>query len=317
MFTSNESLANFHPIIFGKPNCSLDLEPDFVTFGLYVGRNYRVSPHSALSKQHTIHQMRGWKASSTFRFYRGTYDSVIGTAHFLPGQFYHALHDMIFPIALIPPEIVAVSYYVSSTILPSIREALEVVGVGSRIIVLQIDEYVIARRIYVFPALANSVFYTWTIRQRFRAIAAQKWRLDLQIPRGIGVLNRPIGGSRRLFDLENITAVCRTKWPKRGWKYSDALGSLKMAAHWFNPLNVAVCATGANCLNAIFMQPGTCLVELQSTVCWGFFVRLAASIHLNYVSMLVPRHDHYESGSRLGKKRGIRLAKFIMERFPE
>jgi hypothetical protein len=313
---SVESVAQFRYFVLGKPNCSVRPTGRFVSFGLYVGRDYRVSATVGLSKGRFAYRMHSYSSNSPFIFCRGTYDSVLGTAHFLPQQFYHGLHDMVFPISLIPPEIVRVSWYVARTVIPPAREALELLGIGSRILQLNDEEYIMARRVYVFPEFISSTYYTWTIKQRFRAIAVERWGLDGVMPKEVGVVNRPMKSRRRVDDLAELADDWRRQWPAWKWEYKEIFLSLREAAGWFNDKKCVVAVTGAGCLNAIFMQKGACLVELQSDTCFEFFVHLEAAIGLEYISMQVPGMNHWHlSRALLGRARGLELTRFIVSRY--
>jgi hypothetical protein len=183
--------------------------------------------------------------------------------------------------------------------------------------VLKATDYIIARRVYVFPEFLLSTFYTWTVKQRFRSFAADRWHLDTFPPSGAGVVNRPNGTARRVDDLRDLADGWRLQWPSWGWNYTESFLSLRDAAHWVNTKKVVVAASGAACLNAVFMQKGGCLVELQPESCYEFFQHLAAAIGLDYVSMRVPGLIHWSPpGASLGRERAAALARFIVQRYP-
>jgi hypothetical protein len=222
---------------------------------------------------------------------------------------------MVFPISLIPMKIVSVSWFVIGTLLPPVSEALALFGLQSRTIVLNRTECVLAYKVYVMKGMP-SPFYTWTVRQCFRALAVQKWGLDTAAPTGAGVVNRPKRTSRHVADLENLTAEWRQRWPKHRWEYHLLFPSFRAAAQWFNVQRVTVCTTGAGCLNALFMQNGSCFAELQSNMCFDFFLHLAASVGLDYIVMKVPQMQHWvPSAAALGKEMAEQLVTFIVNKY--
>jgi hypothetical protein len=71
--------------------------------------------------------------------------------NFLAGQYYHGLHDLSFPIALIPCAVVAASHFVTGALTPAAAKALPLFNLSPRTLVL----------------------LTWTVKQRFLEVAAR------------------------------------------------------------------------------------------------------------------------------------------------
>jgi capsular polysaccharide biosynthesis protein len=225
---------------------------------------------------------------------------------------------MVFPLALIPQEILSVSHFVIGSVLPAVVETLSLFGIESRVIVLRANEYIMADFVYVFPELKSRTFMVWLVRQRFREFAVRKWNLDRIVPTGIGVLNREKGRCRHIADLKEITHSWQREWSSYQWIYLDGFGSFRDAAEWFNQRKVVVAATGAGCLGAVFMKAKCWFVELQSVTCFGFFVDLAASVGLKYVVMSVPGMRHWiENHVVLGEERAMQLKRFIVEHYSD
>jgi hypothetical protein len=93
-----------------------------------------------------------------------------------------------------------------------VREALELFGLGSRILAIPITDYIIARRVYVFPEFLVSTSYTWTIMQQFQLFGADRWHLDIY-PLSVSVVNRPNGTVRRVNDLHDLADEWGLQWP--------------------------------------------------------------------------------------------------------
>jgi hypothetical protein len=307
---SQELVTDFHHFAIGDEPCGIDLENWTVKLGLFVLRNCRVEWHGEILTHNADVSER-----ENFQVCRGIFQSVIGTSHFLSHQFYHSLHDMVFPISLIPESIVSVSWFVIGALLPPVREALSLFGLADRTVVLSSGEYVIARNLYVMEDMPDP-FYVWSMRRAFRALAVRRWGLDAVAPSGVGVLNRPAGTKRHILDLANRTDAWRRHWPDLVWEYRILFPNLRTGAYWFNVRRAVIAATGAGCVHAVFMQKGSCFAELQSVVCFGFFVRLAASVGLDYVVMKIKGMDHWvPSNAVMGEKRARELAEFIVQRY--
>jgi hypothetical protein len=308
------SYRNKSIVVLGNDSCLARATETTINVTLRLARQCFVSPHGTILKNGRTYNSP--YVINHFLSSKGSYPSVLSIGHFLADQFYHSMHDMIFLIALIPEEIVKVSYLVVHVIIPAVAEALTLFNLTDRVLIMNVNESVFAEKAYFFTFEPNTAYLAWIVKQRFRELVVRKWELDENPPNYVGILNRPEGRVRFVNDLENLTKLWKEKWPDYRWEYKVSFQSLRDAAIWFNSRKVVIATTGAGCLNGIFMQKGSCLVELQDKECWSFFIELAASIGLDYITMNVPKMTHWHPrNSSLGTERGIELAKFITRKY--
>ena len=161
--------------------------------------------------------------------------------------------------------------------------------------VLKPNEYVYALRSYsIEPHPCVEIFGQTLVA--LRSFIKKVYNLDTQNPYIFAFFNRK--QTRHISNLKSIYYAAKKRYPGFFYMYDEPFYTTYLEnARLFNKILILFTPHGALCVNLMFMQPKTVLIEIQADISGFNFFKMGLFFDIYHIFGRIPELNHFGRGS--------------------
>jgi hypothetical protein len=187
-------------------------------------------------------------------------------------------------------------------------ESLVWLGLSKRVVTIDWGEYCWSPQVFRFDSgYRYAPFFLSCMRDHVK----RKLGLDRVKPSRYVFMNR--GGSRRIFNFQEIIVAALTTFRSFRWERIHPLASFEQSAILFNPLRLLFTPHGAGLANTLFMQPGSVICEVQGEREVSMFTDVSKVTRVNHVVARIMEMKHHGGvGANMSVEIAIRMLRISL-----
>lgn len=225
----------------------------------------------------------------------GVYADVLSLCHSPMKNYARFTFDVFCFLLYIPQKILENSTFITNQMRNYIHESLNLFNIQSYH-VLKPDEYVYALRTYsIEPHPCVEIFGQSLVA--LRAFIKKIYNLDEENPYIFAFFNRK--ETRHISNLKQIYYAAKQKYPGFFYMYDQPFYTTYLEnSRLFNKILILFTPHGALCVNLMFMQPKTVLIEIQADISGYNFFKMGLFFDIYHIFGRIPDLNHFGRGSK-------------------
>ena len=190
-----------------------------------------------------------------------SFENIVTVGHTQVFQFGHFVADVLAPIVIFPEEIIQKSFVVINKASKRFQELLEACDINlQQVIFVDKGEWVFAKNLYAPISPLPHLSHYGKLITRLSSKLKRYYNTSELLPTRFLFINRPRGLSRRMQNMEELSRMAQTQFPKYNFEYIEDTNSFKESALQWGTAKFMFVIVGSNNAKNVFMQENTVLI---------------------------------------------------------